>query len=138
MTQTNTQFHVIVCAAIENQQGQIFVARRSPDKKLGGYWEFPGGKLEHGEELEEALKREIKEELSIEVSVEDLLLIKPHMYSHGAVLILFYLCKPVTNSIKLVDHDDFKWLEPNELNSVNLLPANEEIVEILKGRPSHG
>ncbi len=58
----------VVAAAIE-KDGKIFCAQRPEGKSLGGYWEFPGGKLEEGESPEEALIREIYEEPSIEGSV---------------------------------------------------------------------
>lgn len=132
-----TDYKVIVCGIITNAQGQILLCRRSPDKKLGGYWEFPGGKLEHGEELIPALRRELQEELGIQIDNEELLLAKPHVYPHGAVLILFYLCRHVSGDIQLVDHDACKWVTKSELNQESgLLPANAEINSLLKDLPS--
>jgi mutator protein MutT len=131
LTDSN-KFHVIVCAILKNDKNEIFIARRAADKKLGGFWEFPGGKLEMGEELEPALKREIKEELSIEIEIEKLLHVNPHKYPHGSVLILFYLCKPQSTNFKLVDHDEIAWCTLSELQNYKLLPANEEVLEKLK------
>lgn len=133
----NTEFNVIVCAAIYNKEGQVFLARRSPDKKLGGFWEFPGGKLEHGEEVEQALHREIHEELDIQISIQKLLHIKTHQYNHGAVLILFYLASLEKGEPKLIDHDQCAWLNPNEIENYKLLPANKEVLEILKNIDFH-
>lgn len=127
-----TDFKVIVCAAILNKENKIFLARRKPEKKLGGFWEFPGGKLEWGEELESALKREINEELGISISIKKLLHIKPYVYDHGAVLILFYLCNYESGDISLKDHDTFEWCSAQDLEQHNLLPANEEVIAILK------
>ncbi len=129
---TNTDFKIIVCAAIANKENKILLARRKAGKILGGLWEFPGGKLEHGEELEAALKRELREELSIDVAITELALIKPYRYDHGAVLILFYLADFRGGEIKLVDHDDVRWLDVNEITKFKLLPANEEMIAILK------
>lgn len=128
----NTLFHVIVCAAIANEDGKIFIARRKPEKKLGGFWEFPGGKLEPGEDLEPALKREIREELNVEINAIRLLHIKPFVYEHGAVLILFYLCRHASGEFQLIDHDDCRWLKPQELKTLKLLPANEDVLKILE------
>lgn len=126
-------FQVIVCAAIQNQDGRILITRRAPQKKLGGYWEFPGGKLEHGEECEAALRRELKEELGITVGHAQLLQAKPHVYDHGAVLILFYLCKDLQGKLTLTDHDALKWLTPQELSEhEGLLPANREVTTLLQ------
>lgn len=129
---SNTDFKIIVCAAIHNREGKILLAQRKSGKVLGGFWEFPGGKLEHGEGLEMALKREITEELEIEIDDIKLLHIKPHVYDHGAVLILFYLSRFKSGTITLKDHDAIKWCEVSEIQDHNLLPANEEMIAILK------
>lgn len=130
----STDYKVIICAAIQNSMGQILLTRRKPELKLGGMWEFPGGKLEHGEELETALKREIREELSIEIDDIELLHLQPHVYTHAAVLILFYLAKAVSEEIQLVDHDKMEWVSPQNLGQYDLLPANQKVIEILKNR----
>lgn len=127
----NTDFKVIVCAAIRNNKKEVLIARRKVGKILGGFWEFPGGKLEHDEELESALKRELKEELGIEIKIEKLLLAKPFKYEHGAVLILFYLASFVRGAVDPVDHDEIRWLQPSELSQFKLLPANQDAIAIL-------
>lgn len=123
-----TDFKVIVCAAIRNSKNQILLARRAPDKKLGGFWEFPGGKLEHGEELEAALRREIHEELELDIKIEQLIHIKPYKYDHAAVLILFYLCSARNVDVVLKDHDCVEWVELARMSTFRLLPANEEAI----------
>ncbi len=125
-------FHVIVCAAIKNSKNQILLARRKADKKLGGFWEFPGGKLESGEDLVTALKREIHEELKLEIKNEKLLHIKPFVYPHGQVLILFYVCDLESGTPQLVDHDEIRWCNNAEMRSLELLPANEELITALE------
>ena len=130
-------FQIIVCAAIQNSQNQTLLARRKADKKLGGFWEFPGGKLETGEDLSEALKREIREELNLEISNEKLLHIKPFVYPHGQVLILFYVCNLKSGSPQLVDHDEIRWCEIQEIKNFDLLPANEELVQALQKHQTH-
>lgn len=125
-------FHVIVCAAILNSEKKVLLARRKADKKLGDYWEFPGGKLETNEELLPALQREIREELNLEISNEKLLHIKPFVYPHGQVLILFYVCDLKSGTPKLVDHDEVRWCNIAEMQTLELLPANEELISTLK------
>lgn len=127
-----TDFKVIVCGAILNKDNKILIARRKPQKKMGGLWEFPGGKLKWGEELTEALRREISEELGIKITVETLLHIKPYVYDHGAVLILFYLCRYASGEITLKDHDRYEWCAADELKKHPLLPANDEVLGMLK------
>lgn len=107
------------------------IAERRADKKLGGFWEFPGGKLEVGESLENALLREIKEELGISIHVHKLLHIRPYSYAHGDILILFYLCDSPQGELQLSDHSQARWCTMIELKRLNLLPANEEALEKL-------
>lgn len=133
-----TQFQVIVCGAIRNKQGEILLARRKREKYFGGYWEFPGGKLEHGEELIPALEREIREELAVRIGVKKLLHVKPHLYDHGAVLILFYLCELASGTPALHDHDRIEWCEAKDLKKFRLLPANEEVIAILQQGVKNG
>lgn len=131
---TNPSFKVIVCAIILNEENKIFIARRKKGLRLEGFWEFPGGKLEHGEELETALKREIFEELEIKIEIKKLLHIKPYQYdANNANLVLFYLCQlPQNQKIKLNDHDDAKFCDVSELRKLKLLPANEEVLGMLE------
>lgn len=126
MTTPTPLFQVVVCAAILDEENRILIARRAPGKKLGGKWEFPGGKLEPGEDLEAALKREIREEMDVDIRVKSLLHVRPYVYPHGNVLILFYLCDSLTGEVKLLDHDEVRWCTVNELRELPLLPANEE------------
>lgn len=127
-----TNFKVIPCAAILNKENKILIARRKPEKILGGLWEFPGGKLEHGEKVEDALLREVKEELEIQVTIDKLLHVKSYVYDHGAVLILFYFCHFESGQIRLIDHDKYRWCSVNELKELPLLPANEEVLAKLR------
>lgn len=127
-------FQIVVCAALINPDKKIFLARRAPQKKLGGKWEFPGGKLEPGEQPEDALIREIREELSITIKNPKLLHIKSHVYPHGNVLILFYTVTDFSSEpvIQENDHDDCSWFDLDELKKLDLLPANAEALYKLK------
>lgn len=128
---TSNLFHVIVCAAIMNSSKQVLLARRMANKKLGGFWEFPGGKLESHEDLDMALAREIREELNLEIENAKLLYIKPYVYPHGQVLILFYVCDLKSGTPQLVDHDEIKWCTIDDTKSLQLLPANQDLIVAL-------
>lgn len=130
----NHHFKVIVCAIILNEENKIFIARRKKGLQLEGFWEFPGGKLERGEELEAALKREISEELEIDIKITKLLHIKPHQLdADNSNLVFFYLCKlPENQKMKLNDHDEAKFCNVSELKDLKLLPANEEVLGMLE------
>ena len=69
-------------AVIWNNQGQILIDRRLPGGMFGGLWEFPGGKIEKSETVEECIKREIHEELGIEIEVGEHLITIDHVYTH--------------------------------------------------------
>ncbi len=125
-------FQVIVCTAIADSQNKVLIAQRGLNKKLGGKWEFPGGKLEHGEELIDGLKREIREELTIEIDQIELITIKPFLYNFGAVLILFYSSRWASGQITLVDHEQYDFISLDEIDNYDLLPANRDLVSALK------
>lgn len=134
-------FQIIVCAALINSDKKIFLARRATHKKLGGKWEFPGGKMELGEEPDNALIRELHEELGITVKNPQILHIKSHTYPHGNVLILFYTVPDFSGDLKIqeTDHDKCGWFTLNELKDLDLLPANAEALgklsKLLKSIP---
>ena len=120
----------VVAAIIEND-GKYFATKRGYGDFEGG-WEFPGGKVEEGEELEEALEREIMEELNISVDVGDLLITVKHQYPKFHLTMHCFLCTIVEGKIELIEHSDAKWLQYNELESVDWLEADIDVVNRLK------
>jgi 8-oxo-dGTP diphosphatase len=120
----------VVCGIIW-KDGKIFIARRKPEKSLGGYWEFPGGKIEEGEDAEIALIRELKEEFEMEVQVKIYFGQNIHQYENFQIELIAYECDFVKASFKLTDHDEYKFVEPKELAQVKLAPADTFIVKAL-------
>ena len=98
------------------------------------WWEFPGGKMEAGETPEEALKREIREELSTEISVDEFLCTVEYDYPKFHLTMHCYLCSLLTEALHLNEHEAAKWLTKNELDSVKWLPADVEVVEVIKSK----
>ncbi len=132
-SQDKTHFQVIVCGAIHNKNDNRFlVGKRGVNQIMEGFWEFPGGKLEWGENLEQALHREISEELNITITIEKLCHVKAHHYPHKAVLILLYECLLVSGTPELIAHSELKWVTPNEMDDLIFLPANKELIDKLK------
>ena len=121
----------VVAAAIE-KDGLIFCAQRPEGKSLGGFWEFPGGKLENGETPEEALIREIKEEFDSEIEVISFLNEASYEYDFGIVTMKTYLSKLINGELKLLEHQDSKWLPIEELSELEWAPVDIPAVECLK------
>jgi 8-oxo-dGTP diphosphatase len=122
-----------VTAAVWEENGRIFIARRKTGKNLAGKWEFPGGKIEPGETPEEALAREIMEELSVEISVGELLC--RVFFREGPIdlELLAYRVTRVSGEPVLSEHDLMRWVMPVELGSFDLAESDRKVVERLFG-----
>ena len=120
----------VVAAAIE-KDGKIFCAQRPEGKSLGGYWEFPGGKLEEGESPEEALIREIHEELNSQIEIISFVNEASYDYDFGTVVMKTFHARLVSGNLDLLEHQDSAWLEPNRLKTLNWAPVDRPAVELL-------
>ncbi|WP_303722393.1 (deoxy)nucleoside triphosphate pyrophosphohydrolase [Malonomonas rubra] len=120
---------VAVCAAVIEKNGRYLLTKRPADKKLGGFWEFPGGKIDPGESPHAALKRELREELSIEISVRSVLETVYHHYEWGNVLILAYLCRWESGTIEHLEVADHAWVGPQDFGAYDILAADQPILE---------
>ena len=115
---------VRVVAALLVRDGLLFAARRSPERREGGLWELPGGKVEAGERDQAALTRELREELGVEVEVGALVAESTHAYAHGAVTLVGYRCNLVAGEPVLRDHDASRWLSGPEMETLDWAPAD--------------
>ena len=122
-----------VVAAIIRKGDRIFATQRGYGE-WKDWWEFPGGKMETGETPEEALKREIREELSTEIQVDELLTTVEYDYNEQDFHLTLhcYLCSLLTEAMHLNEHEAARWLSRDELNSVQWLPADLEVIEMLR------
>jgi len=120
-----------VTAGIIAKDGKILIAKRKSGKCVGANWEFPGGKLERGEKLEECLKRELKEELDIEVEVIDYVGTSRFACGDNKIILVAYLVKYLSGEIKLVDHEEYKWIYPYELQNYKLTLPDIPIAELV-------
>ena len=116
---------------IIEKDGKIFCAQRPEGKSLGGYWEFPGGKLEEGESPEEALIREIHEELNSQIEIISFVNEASYDYDFGTVVMKTFHAKLVSGNLDLLEHQDSTWLELSRLKTLNWAPVDRPAVELL-------
>ena len=120
-----------VVAAIIRQDDKLFATQRGYGE-WKDWWEFPGGKVESGETHEDALRREIREELATEIEVGNLLTTVEYDYPQFHLTMHCYLCSIVSGQLLLLEHEDARWLGMDELDSVRWLPADVEVVKLIK------
>lgn len=122
----------VAAGIIYKNETQFLIARRKPEKSLGGYWEFPGGKVEPFETIENALTREINEELSIQISI--IKKIADFEYNDDNRCLHFYCFACVTdkNPTSLTDHDAIEWITYDDLALYKLAPADIKIATYIK------
>ena len=121
----------VVAAIIHDDQGRIFATQRGYGE-WKDWWEFPGGKMETGETPEEALQREIWEELETRIVVERFVETVEWDYPQFHLTMHCYLCHVESGHLELKEHEAAKWLNKDELESVNWLPADRELVRKLE------
>ena len=129
-----SQTTLIVAAGVVRHDGRILLTRRLEGAHLGGMWEFPGGKVEAGEDPAATVVRECSEECAIDVTVEDIFDVTFHAYPGKNVLLLFYSCR--LGARKHVEHigvADHRWVLPVELKDHPLPPPDERVVRKLGG-----
>ena len=122
-----------VVAAVIKHKDKIFATQRGYGEFKGG-WEFPGGKVELGEEPEAALIREIQEELNTEIKVHDMIGTIEYDYQTFHLRMSCYWCSVVSGQLELLEHEAARWLGRDELYSVSWLPADWQVLgEIERG-----
>lgn len=122
---------LIVTAAIIERDGKVLLTRRKPGKPYGGLWEFPGGKVEEGEDPKACIVREIEEELAMSVAVVSVFDTVFHVYPEKAVLLIAYLCRWIEGVPRNIEVDEHSWVSREELLSYDLLAADIPLAEKL-------
>ena len=121
----------VVAAIIHDSEGRIFATQRGYGD-FKDYWEFPGGKMEAGETAEEALEREIWEELETRIVVERFVMTVEWDYPQFHLTMHCYLCHVESGHLELKEHEAARWLSKDELENVEWLPADLQIITLLK------
>lgn len=123
--------HVAAAVIIEGEK--ILCVQRNANKfdYISNKWEFPGGKLEENERIEQTIVREIEEELNLEIQVKNFLLQVDHRYPDFNLVMDTFVCEIVGGELKLNEHIDSKWLGVEELNQLDWAAADIPIVDAL-------
>ncbi len=120
-------------AAVIVSDGKILAAKRKNERLGGGFWEFPGGKLEPGETPKQACQREVAEELGDQCEVLERIEVSRHFTTpYGELEIDFFWTKLKTYNLKLVAASEYRWLTPEQLASVTWLKPSEPVLEVIK------
>lgn len=115
---------VAVTAGIIIKDTKVLVVQRKPVSPRGLLWEFPGGKIEKGENPRQCLKRELQEELGIEVEAGRRFEIVYHQYQDLRILLLSYLCRLVEGEPQAIDCHRIRWLTEKELRDLPMTEAD--------------
>jgi 8-oxo-dGTP diphosphatase len=120
---------IVAACALLDREGAVLIAKRPEGRSLAGLWEFPGGKVEAGEEPEEALIRELHEELGIDIAKRDLtpLTFASHAYPDFHLLMPVYLCRRWQGSVAAHEGQEFLWVKPDALHLYDMPPADEPL-----------
>lgn len=121
----------VVAAIIENENNEILCALRSPDMSIPNMWEFPGGKVEEGEDLHTALEREIEEEFSCKIKALEVFNENVHEYETFIINLVALKTKLVEGNPTLSEHSTMLWLKRENLQSLVWAPADVPAVEQL-------
>ena len=126
---------IVVTAAVVRRGNHYLVTRRPGGVHLEGFWEFPGGKCEPGEDHESCLRREIEEELGVDVRVGRKIFEVAHDYPDRAVELHFFDCELLGQPVARLGQD-MRWVAAADLTSLEFPPADAELIRILGDRGS--
>ena len=129
---------VLVAAAIVIERGRVLLTQRKAGSHLAGKWEFPGGKVNPGEDPRVTVRRELEEELGVDVEVGDIVDVTFHRYADAgkSVLLLFFEARRSATSAepRAIDVADFAWAGPGELDPERFPPADVAVLRKVRAR----
>jgi len=123
----------VVCGIIWKDD-KVLIAKRKPEKSLGGYWEFPGGKVEPNEDLIDCLRRELLEELGLEISNIHYFGQNIYEYETFFIELIAFGCVYEKATFELKDHDAIAFVEPRSIEAYDLAPADKYFLKILSDK----
>lgn len=129
--------HIVVGAAVtENRKGEVLIAQRREGDMLAGLWEFPGGKQEADESIEECIARELQEELSIKTSVGEHFMTVKHAYSHFTMTMHVYRARIISGRPRPIHCADYAWVAVPNLGKYAYSKADLQVVAKLQNLPA--
>ena len=126
----------VVAGLIQDEKGRFLVTRRRAGSHLAGFWEFPGGKRESGESLEDALRRELAEELSARFEVGERVETVQWEYPERTIVIHFYRCRLESGTIEPREDQAMDWVAPERLSDLDFPPADRDLITRLRAGAS--
>lgn len=124
--------HIQVAAAVIYVKGQFLLSKRKAEQHQGNKWEFPGGKIDQGESVEQALIRELKEELDIEVNEQQAFVNLDFEYPEKKVSLYFQLVTEFSGQEKGVEGQEVAWFDPEQIQQLTFPDANLPVLEKIK------
>jgi mutator protein MutT len=124
----------VTAGIIRDDPGRVLIAQRPLDGLLGGLWEFPGGKQEIGESLEDCLKRELREEMAIEVEVGDLFVVVRHGFTHFKITLHVFECRYLRGEPQKLGVHDWAWVDETQFDQYSFGKADREVIVALRQR----
>lgn len=122
-----------VVAALIEKGNKVLIAKRSTgDPNVMGKWEFPGGKVESGENEFHAIEREIKEEFELDIKAKSFLINNICEYPNKTVDLRLYSCDYISGNFNLHDHSEYKWVSKEDIMNYDLAPADIPLAEYVK------
>jgi 8-oxo-dGTP diphosphatase len=122
----------VVAALVQDEKGRYLITQRRKGSHLAGLWEFPGGKREADESLEEALRRELAEELSARFAVGQRVETVRWEYPERTIVIHFYRCRLESGTIEPREDQAMAWVAPDRLSDFDFPPADRDVIERLR------
>jgi len=122
-----------VVAGVIRRDGLLLITQRMPDDTLAGYWEFPGGKVDPGEELKAALRRELLEEVGLETEIGEEIHRIVHPYPDRDVRLYFFDARIVSGEPQKLEVADLRWVHVDQLMDFQFPEADRPLLDQLRG-----